>query len=241
MAFRIPIGRLGAGVLAAALAGQAQAQDVPRYLSQVGIATGTVAPRGLAFASLSGTTRSPIDDIDGSLALGIGFGSAEEGLGVQVTAQITSLTDDFADSGYLGLKVSRRLGAQPVYLAIQGDHLINWGDSALVDPSAKIALTWFTSVQADGGVYPLMMTLGAGTKVRNTNTDPGIFAGLGVGLTENIGASVAWTGDYVDLGVGIRVNDRLSLTAAVEDVFDETNRRRTTFSVNYTFRNLFGG
>jgi hypothetical protein len=228
---------LGLGPLATTI----QAQDGPRYLSQVGIATGTVAPQGLAFASLSGTTRSPAGNVDGSLALGIGFGSAEESLGVQVTAQITSLTDAFADSGYLSLKLSRRLGERPLYLAIQGDHLVNWGDSALVDPSAKIALTYFTTVQSGNGTFPVMMTLGAGTKVRNSNTDPGVFAGVGVGLSRNVGASIAWTGDYVDLGLGFKVSDQISMTASVEDVFDQKSRRRASFSVNYTFRNLFGG
>ena len=74
-------------------------------------ATGTVAPAGLGFVQLSGTNDSPAGRTDGSLALGMGFGSAEDGLGVQVTAQVTSLTDSFGDSGYLGLKLSRRLGA----------------------------------------------------------------------------------------------------------------------------------
>lgn len=219
----------------------AQADDGPRYLSQVGIATGTVAPRGLAFASLSGATDSPSGNVDGSLALGLGFGSAEESLGVQVTAQITSLTDAFADSGYLSLKISRRLGDQPLYLAIQGDHLLNWGDSTLIDPSAKVALTYFTSVQTASGTFPVMMTLGAGTKVRNFNTEPGVFAGVGVGLSQNLGASVSWTGDYVDLGLGFKVSDQISMTATLADVFDQKDRRRASFSVNYTFRNLFGG
>jgi hypothetical protein len=77
--------------------------------------------------------------------------------------------------------------------------------------------------------------------VRNFNTEPGVFAGVGVGLSQNLGASMSWTGDYVDLGLGFKVSDQISMTATLADVFDQKDRRRASFSVNYTFRNLFGG
>jgi hypothetical protein len=234
--------RLAPCLLAAlALPAAAPAQEAPKFLTQVGIATGTVAPNGVGFVSLSGTNRSPAGNTDGSLALGFGIGSAEETVGLQVTAQVTSITDDFAGSGYVALKLSRRLGEMPLYVALQGDHLLNWGDSALVDPSAKLALSWFGGVSTASDSYPVMVTLGAGTKIRNLGQDPGLFAGVGVGLTESLGVSAAFSGDYFDIGAGLRLSDRLSVVGAVNDVFDQKDRRRLTVSVNYSFSNLFGG
>jgi hypothetical protein len=226
--------------LATALAAHgASAQDGRKHLMLAGIASGTVAPHGLAFLSLSGTNRSPAGETDGSMAIGFGLGSAEDNIGVQVTAQITSLTDEFGDSGYLQFKVSRRL-ADGLYLGLQADHAIAWGDSELVDPSAKLALTYFTDIQAGGDSFPLIMTVGAGTNVRDLGDDPGLFAGVGVGLTESLGASVAFSGDYFDVGLGLKVSDQLSVTAAVNDVFDQRDRQRVTVSVTYAMQNLFG-
>jgi hypothetical protein len=232
---------LGLTATSALVAGGAVAQDGRKHLTLSGIASGTVAPNGLAFASLSGTNRSPAGRTDGSLALGFGLGSAEDSVGLQVVAQITSLTDAFGDSGYLQFKLSRRLGAQPLYLGVQADHLVAWGDSEQVDPSGKLALTYFTDVQAGGDRFPVMMTIGAGSRVRDLGTEPGLFAGVGMGLTDRIGASVAFSGDYFDVGVGVKLNDQLSMTASVNDVFDQRDRQRVTISVTYAMQNLFGG
>lgn len=212
-----------------------------KHLTQIGIPVATVAPGGTGFVQLSGTNRSPAGRVDGSMALGFGFGSAERNLGVQVTAQITSLTDAFADSGYLQLKLSRRMGGAPLYLAVQGEHLASWGDSRLIPASARVMATWFGQIPAGGDNYPVMLTLGAGNRVREFSREPGVFAGFGLGLTPTTAVSAAYSGDYFDLGLGFRINDRLSLNAAVNDVFDQEDRRRLSISVTYAIPKLFGG
>ena len=240
-----------AAALAMAIAGAAQADEIvavplaQKNVTLLGIQSGTVAPGGLAFVALSGATEraGTGSGNDGSLALGFGLGDANKGVGLQFTGYVTSLTDDFADSGYLAVKAGTRLGDQPLYFAVSVDHLAGWGDSSGLDPSFSAALTAFPQVDLGGADFPLMLTLGAGSDIRNNRTDPGVFLGAGIGLTESLGASLAWTGEEMDLGISLRPpeNQSLSLTATVGDLFDQEDNRRVTVSVTWVLPRAFGG
>lgn len=251
------------------------ARTNPFNVTLQGIPSATVAPNGLAFASLSGTTRragAPSTDFDGSAAVGLGFGSAERAVGVQVTGNITSLTDDFGDSGYFDLKLSRRIkgGASPTYFSVTFGRIGAWGDARrrtvtesfvgdseclecdeiidtrIVDSNeitGTVALTQFSqlSLGRSATSYPVMFTLGAGTHIRNDQTDPGVFFGAGIGLSESLGVSAAWGGEYVNIGANLRLKQfkNASLSATVYDVFDTKDSRRLTMSVNFFTPNLF--
>lgn len=218
----------------------------PKNLTLLGIPSATVAPAGLGFVSLALTSRryDDPDSADGSMALGFGLGSPEEGIGVQVTGIITSLTDDFADSGYFQLKASRRVqaGPAPVYVGASLGHLANWGDSRGSDVTGTLTVTRFSQfTRSDGMTHPIMATLGAGSGVRNNGVDPGVFFGVGVGLTPVVGASAAWTGDGLDVGVALRPpgSRNMQFTLTVNDVFDNDDQRRVTGSVNLFTTSLF--
>lgn len=229
----------------------ALAQDGSKFLTLQNISSATVAPNGAVFGSLTGTSRRTGPGTgrtgDGSMELGFGLGSAEDSVGVQVSATITSLKSSFADSGYLNLKFSRRIlaGANPTYISIEANHLANWGDAKLKDPRGKIAVTTFGLAQfsAGGDSYPYMVTLGAGNDLRNNDTDPGVFLGAGIGVTPSMGLSAAWTGETFDMGVSYRTPGlkNLSFNASVNDVFDDEDDRRVTLSVNWSLANVFGG
>jgi hypothetical protein len=232
----------------AAPAGAQDAAQAPKLVAIVGIQSATVAPSGLGFVSLGGTTRregSDDDDVDGSLAFGVGIGSAEDAVGVQVTAYITSLTDDFGDSGSFALKASRRVASGPVtaYAALGVDDIAGFGDADDIDPRVTLSFSTFSllSLGASGTAYPLMATVGIGSDLRNDRSDPGVFAGVGLGMTPNLGVSAAWTSEAFDLASVFRVPgvESFAFTAAVNDVFDQDDSRRLTFSVNYFLRNLF--
>ncbi|MCR8723314.1 hypothetical protein [Frigidibacter sp. ROC022] len=241
------------------------AQDSGKHLTLNGIMSGTVAPNGLGFVSLSATDNGwASGDTEGAMALGFGLGDADEGIGMQFTVNLVSLGapgNGVGDSGYLSLKFSKRLGERPVYLGLQIDHLAPWGDASMrvvdvlippgpndpglylvenVDPSVKLAATWFTQMDIRGDSYPLMFTLGAGNRVRNFERDPGMFAGVGMGLSQNLAASIAWNGDYADLGLGYRIGGNLFLNATLNDAFDMEDQQRVTLTVSHTF-NAFGG
>jgi len=238
---------LFACVGAAPGAAVAQTSGAPaNYVTLLGIPSATVAPGGTAFGALSLANKriAPGPRSDGSLAFGLGLGSAEDSVGVQMTAHITSLTDSFGDSGYFEIKASRRIadGNAPTYLsfALSG---AGYGDAKTRETAATVALTSFRQVRfSDGGdLYPVMFTLGAGTNRRNNESDAGIFGGVGIGVTPNMGLSAAWSGEYVNLGAAFRFDgfENFSVSAAVYDAFDQKDSRRIGVSFVYVLQDLF--
>lgn len=245
LAHLLPSAALGLVLaLGPALSAPALAQDGARHLTLLGIPSATAAPGGSAFASLAWASEreGSGDGADGSLALGFGVGDANEELGLQVTAQITSLTDSFADSGYFGIKASRRIasGQTPLYLAFSVDRLAPWGDSEDNDVSADMMVTGFRAFPSG---MPIMFTLGAGTHVRDERTEPGAYAGMGFGLSESFAASAAYYGDHATVGMSWapRGNRNLSVTASLVDAFDQQDDKRAVISINYLLQNAFGG
>lgn len=241
-------GRLGGAIILLAVMGTAgQAQNL---VTLQGIKSATVAPGGLAFASLGLSSRraqlgSFFDDPDGSMVLGYGFGSAQDSVGVQVTANITSLTDAFGDSGNLAIKFSRHVGTPdlPLFAALSFDRLAPWGDGKLADPSTTFSLTAFPRVPIGAQSVPMMVTVGYGSNVTDRRREPGAFVGIGMGISENLGASLAWTGESITLGTAFKFDglDNLRFSASLDDVFDQVDGQRLTLSATYYFNDLFGG
>lgn len=240
--------------VAISAAAPALAQDNDIYLTMTGIRSATVAPGGVGF--ISGAWSSDranadggsdlIDRTDGSLSFGAGFGDAVEGVGLQFTANITSLSDDFADSGYLSIKASRRVsgdGQVPVYLGVSFDNLVPWGDSDENEESADVILSVFPTLGTGAGAKPLMFTLGYGTHADDFGRDPGLYAGVGLGLTEHFAVSAAYNGDEAILGTGFRLDGlpNMHFTASVDDVFDDNDSRRVTLQATFVTDTLFGG
>lgn len=234
-----------------ALAGPACAQsignDEGRLVTLQGIRSATVAPHGLGFASLalSGRTENdPEDGIASALALGFGLGDAEETVGFQVSVGMSPVLEDFGASGSLSVKASRRIaaGAAPTYVGLSFDRLAGWGDAEGAEETASLSLTSFPRVMIGGEAYPLMLTLGAGTHQRDGGEEPGLYAGAGIGLTRNFGASLAWTGETVTLGTVFRVEglDSMRFTASVDDLFDQEDSRRLTVAATFVVEDLFG-
>lgn len=225
----------------------AQDRPAPKNVTLLGIPSATVAPHGLVFGSLSVSSDvpGPVTHGDGSLALGFGLGSAEENVGLQVTSYFTNFSDSIGGSGYLAFSASRRVsaGSTPLYAGLSIGQVGGWGNSSALDPSATVTLTGFSAlVGRDGEVWPLMFTLGGGSNIRNGETDPGLFAGVGIGLTEELGASVAWYGDHVNLGTSYRPQGTTNgyFTASLIDAFDQQDSRRAVVSFNLLLGNLFG-
>ncbi|MDT8854611.1 hypothetical protein RNZ50_06115 [Paracoccaceae bacterium Fryx2] len=244
---RISARLTGCIALGLALAGPpAVAQE--RNLTLLGIPSATVAPHGMVYGALSGSDRylGRFDETDGSLELGFGLGDAQAGIGAQIKVVSTSLTDDFGDSGYFGVKFARQIaaGSMPVFLGLQIDHIAGWGEASDRDPEASLALTAFRLMQFSpgGDSFPMMFTLGVGDNLRNNQTDPGVFFGAGIGLTESLGASAAWSGEGVDIGASFRPQalPAMRVSATVNDVFDQEDSRRVTLSASWALKDVFG-
>lgn len=249
---------LGPILVAASLCGASTAaagglsftdQPAPKNVTLLGIESATVAPHGMIFGALSGTTRrsSTVDKSDGSFQLGVGLGNAERGIGVRIGAVTTPLSNGFGDTGYFTVKLSRRIvaGRMPTYLGLSVGRLARWGNTAGVDTGATLVVTSFSQVRfAPGGEsYPVMFSLGGGTNIRKNSTHPGAFAGVGIGLSRNVGASLSWSGDYFDLGTAFRFDGlpNLGFTVEVDDVFDQRSSRRLTGALVWYLPKAFGG
>ena len=226
---------------------QANAQGVDKHVSLTGIQSGTVISGGAGFAAISLTDkRAPgLGQEDGSAVVGLGFGNAKRNVGVQVAVHATSLRDGVGNSGYVSLKFSRRLlnGRNPVSGSLRLGQLANWGKADGLEETAAMAFTRSMKMTlGNGEVYPTRMTLGAGTHLRNSYTDPGVFAGVGIGLTETTAASIAWTGDGIRLGTKFRFDwaENASFGLSIDDATNRINKRRVIVSVGYRF-DLFGG
>lgn len=87
-----------------------------------------------------------------------------------------------------------------------------------------------------------MMTLGASSHIRNNFTDPGVFAGIGIGLSDTLGVSASWTGETLDFGASIlfRDIDWANITIEASDVTDRRNSRRISLNFNIFRLSLFG-
>ncbi len=233
------VGTIGAGV------GKAEAQSEVGHLTLLGIPSATVAPHGLAFASLLYTNQrqGPATGSDASLSFGVGFGDAARTVGVQLTAEVTSTTNNVGDSGYFDLKFSRRIsdGPVPTYLAVGAQRLGGWGDAGGLKPAGDLTLTFFPFIDTPRGRKPLMISVGAGTHVRANQTEPGAYGGIGYGFTPSLAASAAWYGDHAIIGVSYAPRNlkNIQFSAAVVDVFNDTNDRRAVFGVSLLFPKVF--
>ncbi|MEP5761872.1 MAG: hypothetical protein ABJ327_21690 [Litoreibacter sp.] len=215
------------------------AQDSRKHLSLLGVPSATIAPAGRGFVALSYANerlRTP-DDTDASLSFGHGFGDAVNGIGFQLDAQVTSLSDNFGDSGYLTASLSRRISTSPrVYVGASIERLLPWGDSRDLDPAVNLMATGFTTLPlGDGNGTPLMWTLGAGTDVRDRYSEAGFFGGVGIGLSPSLATSVSYYGDHVILGLSLQPAENLYLSASLIDAFDEQQDRRVTISAVWVF------
>lgn len=241
---------LSAEEYVAALEALATAVTPPRTLTMQGVGTGTVAPGGSVFVSLSGTTRSQqgVDGLDASVVAGAGLGDATTSFGAQLLVNITSVGgggkgDAFGDSGTLGLKLGKQLvaGSQPVFGAVSVVGA-GWGDAEDEPPKTTLALSTYRSFAiSNGETFPLMLTGGIGSHIRD-GIDPGGFAGVGIGLTEIMGASMAYDGNYFNAGISLKIPsiDGATLSLSVNDLFDATDAQRLTVSISYSMGNVFG-
>lgn len=219
--------------------------DSPKNLTLLSVSSATVAPHGMWFTSLGLTSkRGTIDDWDGSLALGFGLGDAQESIGLQITANITSLTNGFGDSGYFQINASRRIvdGDAPLYLGAEVAGLGTWGQANVLPVSGKVMLSWFPTLRTGNGEsFPLMFTAGYGSHLKNLGRDPAPFFGAGIGLSRNFGASVSWTGETLDVGASFTFDgiDGFNVTTELNDVTDRLGSRRVTISLNFFRPGLF--
>ncbi len=214
-------------------------KKLPQRTAILGVPTAFGAARGQFFLSLSATNRRDrrrLGDWDASLAMGIGLGDAQRWIGITPVIEITSVSPyHFGSSGKIGVKLSRHfsLGGKWYSAAALGlKNLVTWGDSNVLDPEWDLTLSSLRPADGALGV-PVLVSAGYGSAVSNFGTDPGFYAGLGVGLRDNFGVSLGWFGDEAIAGASFWPDPKrnLMLSVGIGDILNNVSSRRLLLSV----------
>ncbi len=218
------------------------------FPSIYGAASAVPAPGGTAFVGL--TYVNPRDGIsgrggDGDLSLGYTFGSPVNDISVTLATTILGL-DPFADSGdfYIGLsRMLRAGGNSATFIGASSNGWGGWGDADGKPVSSSVYVSHLVAFpMAGGSELPVQFTLGYGDNTTLSDTgngqvDGGVFYGIGVGLTQNLSASLSGTETQLNLGVGLNVPSvpGLGISAGVLDVTDNTNRQQFSLTAAFAF------
>lgn len=251
--FAVVLGVVSAPSLFADTVVQAPSSTLPRTSSSslsfpalFGIPTAVAPRRATIFSGL--TYANPRGGVsgsggDGDFSAGYSLGNPLDGIGLTLGLVVTGL-DPFGDAGSFSLTASRLLRAEGNSATFAGasvSNLFAWGVNS--DRSEMYSAYVSHLIGLDIGTIeiPIQVTIGYGTD--NTASSDGsgrlsdgVFAGVGVGLSEVL--SVGLSGTRTQLNIGATLNLpglKLSPTFGVFDVTDNTGRRQFSLSVGYSF------
>lgn len=256
MKFQCKITVAMAACLAALAPSFATAQSTPKASAKVtmfGADTAMPIPRGDVFFGLTYTTpRGGVKGRggDGDLSFGAGFGSPIDAIGFQATANITSVhPSDFGDSGSFGFKAARALILQPnhvVFGAISAGNVGAWGDGKGSDATWNVTVSGITQIDGAALIHPVMWTIGYGSDAvlstaGSSQTEAGLFGGVGIGVTRNIGFSVSATKSQLNAGIGFSIPglDGVNVSYGINDIANNMKRRQQTLSISYNIADFF--
>lgn len=241
---------LGASVGAAPPVIAPAASPVPTlaFPGIFGAASAIPAPGGTGFVGV--TYVNPRDGVsgrgsDGDLSFGYTFGSPVENVSVTLAATILGL-DPFGDSGEFYIGASRMLragGNSATFIGASSNGWGAWGDAEDKPLSNAAYVSHLVAFPlASGTELPVQFTLGYGDNTTLSDTgsgviDPGFFYGVGVGLTQNLSASLSGTSTQVNMGIGVTIPGvpGLGISAGVLDVTDNTNRQQFSLTAAFAF------
>lgn len=217
---------------------EAQRRARPRPVGLFGIPSAFGAPRGLGFTAGSVTNRRDRGRAgawDASLAFGFGLGDAENGIGVTPVFDITSVTPKhFGSSGKIGVKLSRHFAFGNGWrgaVALDLHNLVTWGDSRVLDPGWSVAVS---GLHATAAGMPVLLSAGYGSEISDRGTEPGAFAGIGLGLGPRAGVSLGWYGDEAIAGMNFWPESKrnLQISVGIGDITDRVSGRRLLMTLS---------
>lgn len=185
-----------------------------------------------------------LDRSDGDIVAGYTIGNPIDSISATLTIAITSLTDAFADSGALGVDLSRALFVTDdtlTFLGVTASNLAAWGDAALDPEAYEIYVSHLFSAPSPRTEIPVQVTLGYGDRTTYDDNgdfiEAGWFYGLGFGVTEHLSASVSGTRTQVNAGLvlGLDALPNWSFSAGVFDLADTVGRRQVALTVSRGF------
>lgn len=208
-----------------------------RKAVSVGVPSGFGTSGGRIFGSIAYTNQDRntgiADDDDGSMALGLGLGDPQAALGLEVVLGITSVSTSFwgdgtfGDEGNIALKLHRAVpglfGATSASLSLGVSNLAGWGATQDLPRNYYLAYSQVSDVTLAGQVYPVNTTLGYGSAISGIDREPGGFASVGVGLTEQVSLGLGWLGDELQVGA-VYFPSRWKATSIAVTYADATRR-----------------
>lgn len=223
----------------------------PPSVSTFGINSGFGLPGGSAFVAGALTDSGERNDengVDGSGAIGFGFGDSGQSVGADLSIGIVSTNPSdggFAEDGNVNARIFKKLpgitsgGVSGMSVGVANG--LRWGNSKDIDRNYFISGSTIVNLRSDSGYTPLMLTAGYGTAVKNIERDPAAFAGVGVGFTSRFSASVSWGGDEWMAGLGIRpfLGHNAQITLGVGDATNRLDGRRWIITGSWFLEDLF--
>lgn len=191
---------------------------------------------GVSVSGLYGPYHPPID-LDGDIGLALGFGDPVHAVGFAISADITSLQDDFADSGYFNLSVHRQFrmtnGYGSVNATVSGIGAFGTASGRQVGGSLVGSFVTGTASR------PYMITVGIANDLNLAQDVQGIL-GVGMGINDQWAVSAGIYGDNNAIGVTYFPPwmPNAVIDVALRNVNDPA-RRGIGFNIGYAFT-LFG-
>jgi hypothetical protein len=188
------------------------------------------------------------DRVDGSLSAGFGLGDPVKDVGVEVSANISSVSpDDFADSGSLGLKLHRYLGDSTA-VAVGWSNALRWGDATGAKNTIYGVVTKAFPLQPNNAnnKLPLTVSVGLGSgsfrskgAIEANENGVNLFGSLGLRVAPQVSLVSSWTGNRLNAGVSFVPFKKtpLVVNAVITDVTSNlTTGRGLSLSAGYSFR-----
>ena len=220
----------------------------PKYNPSLsaGIPSGFGMRTGDSFIGLFGATAGKLrDSIDGSMAVGTGIGDPDKFVALEGVFNMTSIRR-FGSNGTFDLKLHRTLyqgaNGQQLSAAVGWNAFAAYGSDAGGQPSSVYgALSWNQALDPKNSDNPMLLSItggmGGGSYRNDTNgTGPGVFGGVGLQVSPNVGISTGWAGQGLNFAVSylpIKTTP-LYLTAIYSDV-SNASRTGSQFILGITY------
>lgn len=220
--------------------------DRPRAVPSSGFLTPSAygADWGDAFVGVAGVAAGNVSGIDGSASVGVGFGSAVNNIGAELSVGIISL-DGFSEDGIVGFKLHKVFPqANNLAMAVGWSNPVKWGNSEDEEDTFYGVVTQRYELEpGEPNPLPLTISLGVGTGTfRSTGAiaagtnDPNFFGSIGLRVRPDLSVVSSWTGSSLGMAVSSAPFDfPLVFTAGFSDVTDNTvEGTRFNGSVGYS-------
>lgn len=206
-----------------------------------------VAPRPNSgfFGASYANPRGGVDGAggDGDIVAGYTIGNPLTAISLTFGVALTGI-DPLGDAGSFSISASRLLraaGASATFLGLSVSNLGAWGVNEARSEMTSIYVSHLMGVKSGGAEIPMQFTIGYGTDntrdSAGTGTlEDGVFAGFGIGLTQDISAGISATETQINIGATLSLPQiRSSLTVGVLDATNNTDRQQISVSVGYGF------